>query len=490
MEIGLLLLRLLLAGIFTLAGVAKFLDLRGSEKAFKAFGVPAAIALPSSVALSIAEIVIALLFLFTSTSWYAAIGGAGLLVLFIVQMIYQMAKGNAPDCHCFGQLHSEPVGYKSIVRNIVLAGLTFVLVARGNGQQGPSLADPTVDLIQVVFGIVIIGGLGVAIAYLRKITDQQRELMRRMDIIEVMAQDGGGSVERADVLNPAERLPIGAPFPDFELSAINGDKVSRETLMADGRSVLFFFVSPACDPCQALAPEIVEWRNDLAGRVNCVLVSSGSAKENVDKFGEQAGPVLLQKKRELADEVKAQWTPTAILMNAAGSIASHVAVGDKAIRDLVERVIAAEIEDRFTHFENANGHSHKNKIGESIPEFSLEDTRGNRIEANAFTGRQTLVTFWSPTCPHCKEMMSDLRKWDKGKGADEPALVVFSDGERDEHERLGLKSPIVLDSGYKTAEKFGMFGTPSAVLVDGEGKIVSETAVGAADIWALVGKRK
>src|SRR5207244_1774844 len=101
MEIILLLARLILAGIFALAGIAKFLDLKGSKKAFKEFGVPESIALPSSIALSIAEMLIAVLLLSTRTSWYGAIGGLALLILFIAQMIYQLAKGNAPDCHCF-----------------------------------------------------------------------------------------------------------------------------------------------------------------------------------------------------------------------------------------------------------------------------------------------------------------------------------------------------------------------------------------------------
>jgi uncharacterized membrane protein YphA (DoxX/SURF4 family) len=108
-ELFLLFIRVILAALFAVAGFAKFADLKGSEKAFKEFGTPAAVALPSSIALSIGEIVIAGLFIFPQTSWLAAIGAAALLTLFIVQMIYQRVKGNAPDCHCFGQLHSEPV---------------------------------------------------------------------------------------------------------------------------------------------------------------------------------------------------------------------------------------------------------------------------------------------------------------------------------------------------------------------------------------------
>ena len=103
MEIVLLLVRILLAGIFALAGVAKFIDLKGSEKAFQDFGVSKSLALPGAVALSVAEIGIAVLLLFVETSWFGAIAALGLLLLFIGQMIYQLARGNAPDCHCFGQ---------------------------------------------------------------------------------------------------------------------------------------------------------------------------------------------------------------------------------------------------------------------------------------------------------------------------------------------------------------------------------------------------
>ena len=49
---SLLLFRILLAGIFALAGIAKFLDLKGSEKAFTDFGVRRFLAMTGAVALS------------------------------------------------------------------------------------------------------------------------------------------------------------------------------------------------------------------------------------------------------------------------------------------------------------------------------------------------------------------------------------------------------------------------------------------------------
>src|SRR4029079_6083212 len=100
MDVILLLIRLFLFGVFALAGVTKLLDPTGSEKAVKDFGVPEDLAKPVTYALPIAEIAIGFLFLFLGTSWLAATGGLLLLLVFIGGMVYQMAKGNAPDCHC------------------------------------------------------------------------------------------------------------------------------------------------------------------------------------------------------------------------------------------------------------------------------------------------------------------------------------------------------------------------------------------------------
>jgi hypothetical protein len=86
-------------------------------------------------------------------------------------------------------------------------------------------------------------------------------------------------------------------------------------------------------------------------------------------------------------------------------------------------------------------------------------------------------------------MMKDLKAWDDSRSASDPHLVVFSDGSKEDHEPFDIASPVVLDAGYKTSEQLGMFGTPSAVLLDESGKIVTETGIGASNIWALLGKR-
>jgi peroxiredoxin/uncharacterized membrane protein YphA (DoxX/SURF4 family) len=488
MEILLLLIRIFLFGIFALAGITKLLDLEGSEKAVKDFGAPPETAKTLAIALPFAEIVFAVCLLFVGTSWLGAVGALILLLTFIGGMIWQLAQGKAPDCHCFGQIHSEPVGKKSLIRNIVFAALALILVAQGWNNQGLGFSELPNDVAMQLFtGLAVTALLGVAVFYLKKISEQQTQIMRRIEVIELISHDGGKEIEREETGNPHEGLPVGAPFPDFELADINGKIVTFEHFLGKAKPVLFFFVSPTCNPCRALLPEIETWQKELQDKMQFVYVSNGKPEDNLEKLGgEGFKQILLQKDRELAEAVKANWTPTALLVNTDGAIASHPAAGDAAIRALVEKIKTENFDDDLLFVTNGS----PTKIGERVPEFSLPDLHGREITADDFRGKKTLVAFWSTTCPFCVNMMEDLREWDAAKKPDEPDLIVFSTGDPEAHEELDLKSPILLDEDFKTAEKFGMSGTPSAVLVDEKGRIVSETAIGANNIWALIGKRK
>ncbi|HTK37572.1 MAG TPA: TlpA disulfide reductase family protein [Pyrinomonadaceae bacterium] len=489
MDVLLLLIRLFLAGIFGVAGIAKLMDQPGAEKAVTDFGVPAEFAKPAAYLLSTAEILLALLLLFTTTSWLGALGALLLLLIFIAGMIYQLASGKEADCHCFGQLHSERVSPKSLVRNVLFSALALFLVGQGSDHQGLSLTDDRMNLMQFAFALIISGLLAAAIFYLKQIFAQQTQILRRIEILDVISREGG-AVERQEAGDPNEGLPIGSPFPDFALPDLSGRVVSFEHLLAERKPTLFFFVAPTCTPCKALVPEIAEWESTLTDRVNFVLISRGKVDENREKFTVTENTrVLLQKDREVANLVNAKWTPTALFVDAAGNIASHIAAGDSAIRELVEKVSNTDVSDEFIYFTNSNGNGRKPLIGESVPEFTLDDREGQKVASSDLKGSPTLAAFWSTTCPHCINMMEDIREWEQNRSAADPKLIVFSDGDVEELKKIELTSPIVIDKEYKTAAKLGMLGTPSAVLIDENGRIISETAIGAQNIWALIGRR-
>ncbi|HEY0048308.1 MAG TPA: redoxin domain-containing protein [Pyrinomonadaceae bacterium] len=489
MEVILLLIRLFLFGIFALAGIGKLLDLEGSEKAVKAFGTPAEFAKTFAVALPLAEIVFAVCLLFVGTSWLGAIGALILLLSFIGGMIWQLAQGNAPDCHCFGAIKSEPVSRKSLIRNIIFAILALFLVAQGRENQGLSITGSgdgfsEGNVMSVILGLATVGLLVAVVFYLKRISEQQTQIMRRIEILELTAHEGGRELVREELIHPEDGFPIGAPAPDFALPDLNGKSVSLENLLAANKPILLFFVSPTCHPCKALVPEIEAWQKELKDKVNFVFVSSGKASENAEKFG-GAGlkQILLQKGREVADLYFATWTPTAFLVNADGNVGSEPAFGDVKIRELVEKI---KVENEVRFITNGKGQN----IGESFPEFSLNDLTGKTLNSSAIRGKKTLVAYWSTTCGYCAQMLEDLREWDKTKAADEPNLLLLSRGEIEKNLELGFQSTVVLDDEREVVQKLGMEGTPSAVLVDENGKIVSQVAVGEKRIWALIGKRK
>jgi hypothetical protein len=84
-------------------------------------------------------------------------------------------------------------------------------------------------------------------------------------------------------------------------------------------------------------------------------------------------------------------------------------------------------------------------------------------------------------------MLDDLKAWEETPSPEAPRLLVVSTGDRQSNEAMGLTSTVVLDQGFATGQAFGASGTPSAVLVDAEGTIASEIAVGAQAVLALAG---
>src|SRR5215208_582186 len=123
MDVVLLIARLLLASVFAVAGVAKLADREGSRQAIVDFGVPKALAAPLGLLLPLGELTVAATLLPAPTAWWGALGALALLLVFVVGISVNLARGRKPDCHCFGQLHSAPAGWKTLARNGVLAAV-------------------------------------------------------------------------------------------------------------------------------------------------------------------------------------------------------------------------------------------------------------------------------------------------------------------------------------------------------------------------------
>src|SRR5258708_33387427 len=171
MSLVLLLIRLLLAVVFAVAGLAKLADRAGSRQALVDFGVPALLAPPFGVLLPLAELAVAVALLPVATARGGALGVLLLLLVFVVGISYNLARGRTPDCHCFGQLHSAPAGWLTLLRNLVLAALAACITWFGRPSAGPGVLDwlapltaaEHIELLSALILCVCLIGFGVAL---------------------------------------------------------------------------------------------------------------------------------------------------------------------------------------------------------------------------------------------------------------------------------------------------------------------------------------
>ena len=238
MDEVLLVARLVLAAVFAVAGAAKLADLAGSRAAVAGFGVPERLAAPIGTLLPFAELATAVLLLPAATARAGAIAALALLLAFSVGIASSIARGEAPDCHCFGQLHSEPAGPKTLGRNFGLALLAGFVVMAGE-DAGPGLFEAIGDLsataaLAILLGLAVVGLLaGGLFAYLQLLGQHGRVLLR-VDALEKALRSRGIPIPELEEA-PAKGIPVGQPAPAFELPDLEGETVTLAGLVAAGR---------------------------------------------------------------------------------------------------------------------------------------------------------------------------------------------------------------------------------------------------------------
>ena len=99
---------------------------------------------------------------------------------------------------------------------------------------------------------------------------------------------------------------------------------------------MLIFANPTCGPCVVLFEEVKEWQESHCEQLTIALISFGTIKENfVNVARNGLGQVLLQQEREVAEKYGANVTPTAVVVNTSGRIASPLAAGADEIRKLL-----------------------------------------------------------------------------------------------------------------------------------------------------------
>ncbi len=304
------------------------------------------------------------------------------------------------------------------------------------------------------------------------------------------------------------------------------------------------------DPTISQANNRLLTSSATAGQPLPLLLSTGDAEKNRQFFAEHkvSYPVLLQTDGEVAKAYQTHGTPSGYLIGPDGKIASELVMGVDALLKLARGNSAHEPDHPHTSTlspdggegvwrtgegespDPANRFSKRSltrsklkrdglKVGTPAPDFRLPrlDGQGD-LTLSELRGKRVLLVFSSPGCGPCNALAPELEAFHRKQTRREVGRVtpcapregeVFKNGAqrtaRPTHETVvamisrgepkenrakvkehGLTFPVVLQRQWEISRRYAMFATPIAYLVDEQGVILNDVAVGVDAIQALM----
>ena len=324
------LISLLVALVFVVAGLAKIASPSATAQNLVGFGVPKEVAKPAGLALGCTECVLGVLLPWPGFAAWPALGAMTLIAVLSAGVGYQLARGRTPACHCFGQVHERPISPWTLVRNLALLAATLC-IALSPPRRDFTFQTAFSDLsassaLAIVLALVLTAAIAAQSSIIVHLVRQQGRMLQRLDALERVH-----GVPRAASSNSQFRQR-GEPAPTFALPDATGLPVGLEGLCRSGLPLLLVFLEPGCGPCTRLLPRLAEHARDLHGRLQLAVISS------VRFYAASAASILPPTVHVLADTTRATMkaygvtgTPTAVLIEANGTMSGTVLVGSENI---------------------------------------------------------------------------------------------------------------------------------------------------------------
>jgi thiol-disulfide isomerase/thioredoxin len=137
--------------------------------------------------------------------------------------------------------------------------------------------------------------------------------------------------------------------------------------------------------------------------------------------------------------------------------------------------------ETYIEIEQIVGPYRSTVLGALAPDLIPEDIDGNPFSWSQIEKPNTLLVFWSITCPHCIELMPKLKAFAKQHPDFEIVSVVLSPDNkilRDFLNQEGLNNWIHLSDGLgwesPMAKDYNIFGTPTLFVLDADKNIISK----------------
>jgi peroxiredoxin len=323
------------------------------------------------------------------------------------------------------------------------------------------------------------------------------DLHDRVAAIEQLVTRAAGTPEHATE-QPLGLSP-GTPAPDFTLPDLEGRQRQLGEFL--GAPLLLVFFNPRCGFCQKIAPQLAEIGGEGA---RILLVSRGEPGEH-RRLAREHGwrcDVVLEPDWAVAESYAVPGTPAGYLVAPDGRISTPLAVGADALIALARgemdggpasdaslaraRTAGVSVRDISASRINRSGLP----AGTPAPNFRLPDLAGRERALAEFRGKRVLLVFSDPDCGPCDALAPELVDVHERHRDDGLEVVMISRGEpyanRAKAKELGYTFPVLLQPGWSVSKQYGLFATPVAYLIDEEGMIALEPAIGRDAILSLV----
>ena len=333
---------------------------------------------------------------------------------------------------------------------------------------------------------------------------QQGRILLRLDQIEDRAKVAGTGPENLSDQTEPDGLPLNSPFPAFKFPDLRGRTVALGDFR--GKRVLLVHWNFECGFCESIARELGQLDTSLQERnVQLVLLTYGKSGSNQERVAEHGlkCPVLLINDEDRPEPFANQGTPAAYLLDEQGQVAGPFVSGADRVVALAQHSATCEsgifevgkrqIQRRRLPGERPLSASQIErdglKVGTRAPAFRLPDLQGRMVSLEEYRGRRVLLVFSDPHCQPCDELGPHLVRLHRNHSNNGLALILVGRGDPEENRRKaeqhGFQFPIVLQKEWKLSKEYGIFATPVAFLIQEDGVIAKDVAVGAEAILAL-----
>ena len=338
-------------------------------------------------------------------------------------------------------------------------------------------------------------------------------------LLEQDKSERKGELPKPPMAQPSEW--IGKPALDFQVTDLKGEALSLGKYR--GQVVLLDFWATWCPPCVAEIPNVKKtYEKYKDQKFQIIGISLDRSKEPLDAFIEEKDLAWIHywdNTGKIANLYKVQAIPSTFLIDGESVIQKTNLRGHRletAVAELVQTNLGkpadTSIETPEAGFQSQSipatkllkpdttpekeevqkpQRAHPSEwIGKPAPNFQVTDLKGETLSLEKYRGQVVLLDFWATWCGPCITEMPKIKKtYAQYKDQQFQIIGISLDTSREPLEtyieKEGLEWVQYWDESGEIRTLYGVWGIPSAFLIDGEG-IIRKASLGGFDVETTV----